>query len=101
MELHNLGTKLTENQNCQSIYKKYFRRNCSRSEESSKPPQLSISKTGRFCKEEAKESGCGCQAKSASMKSNFFIRIIPFWNSLPLMLCKGKYSIDNIKNKLE
>ena len=48
-----------------------------------------------------KEISCGCQAKSAFMKNSFFMRIIPLWNSLPLMLFKEKYSIETIKSKLK
>ena len=35
-----------------------------------------------------KEISCNCPAKSAFMKNSFFMRIIPLWNSLPLMLVK-------------
>ena len=46
-------------------------------------------------------TSCDCPAKSALMKNSFFMRIIPLWNSLPLMLFKEKYSIETIKSKLK
>ena len=48
-----------------------------------------------------KEISGGCQAKYAVMKNNFFMRIIPLWNSLPLLLFKEKYSIETYKSKLK
>ena len=48
-----------------------------------------------------KENSCGCQAKSAFMKISFFMRIIPMWNNLPIMLFMDKSSIETIKRKLK
>ena len=44
---------------------------------------------------------CGCQAKSTFIKIFFSMRSLPLWISLPLMLCKEKYSIETIERKLK